>query len=77
MKIRIKGRHRTHRWYIQPRIHAGRHDPVPGLYCADCGKWIKWMSYDETAELLSRGVEDRPMTLEHEMIWKSRENGSK
>lgn len=57
-------RHLDHQVGIALRLHQGR--PVPGLYCLDCAKLIKWLSIDEADTLLKLGVEDIGMLPEEE-----------
>ena len=65
-------KHSEHEVAIIMRLHKGRFYPVPGLYCQDCSKLIKWLNYDEAADLLAAGVKDLGMLPEEEEIWQRR-----
>lgn len=54
----ILDRHHTHQVVIIPRFVRGRPQLVPGLYCEDCSKLIKWLNPQVADELASvDGVE--------------------
>jgi len=53
----ILDKHDDHTVVILPRLFKNRLEPVPGLYCEDCGKLIKWLSLELFEELLDDGVE--------------------
>jgi hypothetical protein len=65
----ILNKHDDHTVGIVMRYHKGRVDPVPGLYCLDCCKLIKWLSYTEAKDLLESGVEDLGMLPDELALW--------
>jgi hypothetical protein len=42
---------------IIPRFHKGKPKLMHGLYCADHGKLIKWLSPEQSTECQQLGVE--------------------
>jgi hypothetical protein len=60
----ILNRHNDHTVVILPRLHKGKPYAVPGLYCEDCGKLIKWLTPKESKALLKAGVEQIEMIPE-------------
>lgn len=68
----ILDRHSDHTVVILWRLHKNKIDPVPGLYCQDCAKLIKWLSLDEAEDLIQSGVEVLAMIPEEETIWHRR-----
>jgi len=67
---KVLDKHNEHGVVIIPRMFKGRLDPVPGLYCEDCNKWIKWLTIDEASDLLDAGVEGLDMLPNEETIWR-------
>ena len=54
----ILDRHNDHTVVIIPRFYKNRPKLVPGLYCEDCGKLIKWLKDPLAEELVNDyGVE--------------------
>ena len=53
----VLDRHHHCQVVIIPRYHKGKPHLVPGLYCSDHAKLIKWLSPDSAEELVSAGVE--------------------
>jgi hypothetical protein len=68
----ILNNHNDHTVVILWRLHKNKLDPVPGLYCQDCSKLIKWLSLDEAEDLITYGVEVLDMIPEEEAIWHRR-----
>jgi hypothetical protein len=68
----ILNNHNDHTVVILWRLHKNKLDPVPGLYCQDCAKLIKWLSLDEAEELIQIGVEVLEMMKDEEAIWHRR-----
>jgi hypothetical protein len=68
----ILDRHSDHTVVILWRLHKNKLDPVPGLYCNDCAKLIKWLSLDEAEDLVNSGVEVLDMIPEERTIWDRR-----
>lgn len=68
----ILNNHNDHTVVILWRLHKNKLDPVPGLYCQDCAKLIKWLSLDEAEDLIKAGVEVLSMIPEEETIWRRR-----
>jgi hypothetical protein len=53
----ILDRHNDHEVVILPRYHKNRPQLVPGLYCVNCFKLIKWLNPQQAQELEQLGVE--------------------
>ena len=72
-------RHADHTVVIIPRLFKNRIEAVPGLYCQDCAKLIKWLSTAEEQELVKSGVEILPMLEEErrQLSIRKLKNGSK
>lgn len=68
----ILDRHNEHTVVILWRLHKNKLDPVPGLYCNDCSKLIKWLTLDEAEDLIKSGVEILDMIPEELAIWQRR-----
>jgi hypothetical protein len=68
----ILDRHSNHTVVILWRLHKNKIDPVPGLYCQDCAKLIKWLSLDLAEDLIKAGVEVLDMMPDEENIWHRR-----
>jgi hypothetical protein len=68
----ILNRHNDHTVVILWRLHKNKLDPVPGLYCQDCAKLIKWLNLDEAEDLIQSGVEVLDMIPEEVAIWHRR-----
>lgn len=51
-------RHHECQVVILPRYHKNKPHLIPGLYCQDHGKLIKWLSPESAAELKQAGVEE-------------------
>jgi hypothetical protein len=68
----ILNNHNDHTVVILWRLHKNKLDPIPGLYCQDCSKLIKWLSLDEAEDLITYGVEVLDMIPEEEAIWHRR-----
>jgi hypothetical protein len=68
----ILDRHSDHTVVILWRLHKNKLDPIPGLYCNDCAKLIKWLSLDEAEDLVNSGVEVLDMIPEERTIWDRR-----
>ena len=66
----ILDRHSDHTVVILWRLHKNKLDPIPGLYCQDCSKLIKWLSLTETDDLVKLGVETLDMIPAERAIWK-------
>lgn len=64
--------HNDHTVVILWRLHKNKLDPVPGLYCKDCSKLIKWLHLDEAEDLIQSGVEILDMIPEEYAIWQRR-----
>lgn len=58
----ILNRHNDHEVVIIDRFIKNRTRAVPGLYCSDCSKLIKWLSDDVAEDLITNGVEHLGMT---------------
>jgi hypothetical protein len=65
-------RHNDHNVVILPRLFKDRTEPVPGLYCEDCGKLIKWLDWPTAWDLIELGVEKLEMIPEEKKIVDSR-----
>ena len=65
-------KHNDHTVVILWRLHKNKLDPVPGLYCQDCAKLIKWLSLNEAEDLIKAGVEVLDMIPEEETTWRRR-----
>ena len=65
-------KHNDHTVVILWRLHKNKLDPVPGLYCQDCAKLIKWLSLNEAEDLIKAGVEVLDMIAEEETTWRRR-----
>lgn len=39
-------------------IMIKRNSAQKGLYCSDCGKWIKWLGKDEYNFMLIKGIKE-------------------
>jgi hypothetical protein len=68
----ILDRHNDHQVVIIFRLHKHKLNPIPGLYCHDCCKLIKWLSLDQAEELLAAGVDDLGMLPDEENLWQRR-----
>ena len=55
--IKSYPKHHSCQVVIIDRYVKGQAHLVPGLYCADHGKWIKWLSLKDADELVEFGVE--------------------
>jgi hypothetical protein len=64
--------HNEHTVVILWRLHKNKLDPVPGLYCEDCAKLIKWLSLTEAEDLIDSGVEVLDMIPEEYATWQRR-----
>ena len=54
----ILDKHHTHEVVIIPRFVQGRPQLVPGLYCEQCSKLIKWLNPQVAERLIQEeGVE--------------------
>ena len=58
----VLNRHNDHEVVIIDRFIKNRTRAVPGLYCSDCAKLIKWLSDDVAEELIQSGVKHLGMT---------------
>lgn len=64
----VLDKHDSHTVVIIPRFIKGRPRLVPGLYCEDCGKLIKWLNEQVADELIrANGVEVLP-TIKQDKI---------
>ena len=68
----ILNNHNDHTVVILWRLHKNKLDPIPGLYCQDCSKLIKWLSLDEAEDLIAYGVEVLDMIPEERDTWQRR-----
>ena len=68
----ILDRHNDHNVVILWRLHKNKFDPVPGLYCHDCAKLIKWLTVDIAEDLINSGVDTLDMIPEEQTIWERR-----
>ena len=57
---------------IIDKLWKNRLHPVPGLYCAEHGTLIKWLSDDAAQTLIDAGVEDLGMLKNEEATYNRR-----
>lgn len=64
--------HTTHTRVIIWRFPRGKFHPVPGLFCAECYCYIKWLRKTDVPILQSLGIEDLGLTPEDAVTYNRR-----
>lgn len=68
----VNRKHNNCEMVIIFKLWKNRYHPVPGLYCAEHGTLIKWLSDSDADFLIEQGVDDLGMLENEEKIYQER-----